>query len=221
VFILIQSTNPRPSKPETNHVISHHQPSIQSINLGGISLLPCPCPFVFFSLCCFIVVYVDVVESLEFVRANLAMKNSISRRTMSGNLDAFPSVAQSQSVLVDWMLLFRLCWVGKELFCSASSRERPARLVGSVGIDMVMIGAERRGWLARGRSSEIGMLTYLYTGLDGGILGWRWRDQGSTHWREMKLETQEQETTLTLRNLSNTYISGLHSQPPSPVNHLT
>jgi hypothetical protein len=86
-----------------------------------------------------IVVYVDLVESLEFVRASLAMKNSISRRTMSGNLDAFPSVAQSQSVLVDWMLLFRLCWVGKELFCSVSSRERPARLVGSVGIDMVMI----------------------------------------------------------------------------------
>jgi hypothetical protein len=39
-------------------------------------------------------------------------------------------------VLVDWMLLFRLCWVAKDWACPVSSRERSARLDGR---DMAMI----------------------------------------------------------------------------------
>ena len=83
------------------------------------------------------IVYLDAVESFDVVRVSRAMKNSMSRRTISGTLSSF-----SKSVAVDCTLLDRLCWAEEvEAWSCPVSSGTTVDLVGRVDM-MRLVG----GW---------------------------------------------------------------------------
>ncbi len=83
---------------------------------------------------------------MDVVRVRRAMKNSMSRRTMSGTLASLPS---PKSVPVDCMLLDRLCCAEEEVVWSSSSTAGGV-VVGLLGASVGREGMVVVGWLVGG-----------------------------------------------------------------------